>query len=414
MESVSWNGEVYTERHMFRPLEEGDTRPARDFERLQTLRKDVRMSVKPIRDKWEGKMTDRERFNAQMHYEPFDRCFNMEFGYWDENFKTWPMFAENGIDNNGDADVFLNFDRMAAIGGNIWMEPAFERKVIRETEDTVIIQNAEGLLAEMPKDAHSTIPHFSASRIKTPEDWKKFKEERFRRDDPARKIDVESLKGEHPPDRDYPLGVNCGSMIGKIRDLLTLEGLSYAVFDYPDMVEDMVETCCLLVEDSLDQLLPHFDFDFACGWEDISCNNGPLITMDFFSNVVVPRYKRIGKKLNEHGVDIWYTDSDGDVRDMIPGFLEAGLNTMFPWEVNGCGHPGPVLDEYGEQLRIMGGVNKRKLAAGRDAIKEELESLAPYVERGGYIPHCDHRCPPDVNQDDYLYYLDLKEEMFGL
>ena len=58
-------------------------------------------------------------------------------------------------------------------------------------------------------------------------------------------------------------------MIGKIRDLLTFEGLAYACYDYPEMVEDMVETCCLLVEDFLDQVLPHFDFDFASGWEDI-------------------------------------------------------------------------------------------------------------------------------------------------
>ena len=36
--------------------------------------------IKPIRQKWKGTMTDRERFNAQMHYQPFDRTFNMEFG----------------------------------------------------------------------------------------------------------------------------------------------------------------------------------------------------------------------------------------------------------------------------------------------------------------------------------------------
>jgi uroporphyrinogen decarboxylase len=36
------------------------------------------------------------------------------------------------------------------------------------------------------------------------------------------------------------------------------------------------------------------------------------------------------------------------------------------------------------------------------------------VARGGFIPFCDHRCPPNVNPADYLYYLDLKEKMFGL
>jgi len=38
----------------------------------------------------------------------------------------------------------------------------------------------------------------------------------------------------------------------------------------------------------------------------------------------------------------------------------------------------------------------------------------PYVKRGGYIPFVDHRCPPDVTPENYLYYLDLKEKLFGM
>jgi len=62
----------------------------------------------------------------------------------------------------------------------------------------------------------------------------------------------------------------------------------------------------------------------------------------------------------------------------------------------------------------MGGVDKMQLARGPAAIRCYLESLVPIVERGGYIPFCDHRCPPNVKTGDYLYYLDLKEKMFGM
>jgi hypothetical protein len=54
-----------------------------------------------------------------------------------------------------------------------------------------------------------------------------------------------------------------------VRDLLTFERLVYAIYDYPEMVEDIVETACLLVEDILDQVLPQIDFDFASGRENI-------------------------------------------------------------------------------------------------------------------------------------------------
>jgi len=372
------------------------------------------MDITPCRPKWAGKMTDRERFNRQMHYLPVDRCFNMEFGYWEENFQQWDIFVENGIKNNAQADRFFNFDRIGNVGGRIWMSPAFESRILEETENTRITINGNGLIAEVPKDGHDTIPHYLKASIQTPEDWKREKEVRFNRDDPARRVDVQALKKAYPPDREFPLGVGCGSMIGRIRDMLTFEGVAYAIYDYPDMLEDMVETACLLVEDFLDQVLGEIDFDYASGWEDICFKNGPIVSLDFFTNVVVPRYKRIGKKIRQHGIDLWYTDCDGDVRPLLPGFMEAGINCLFPYEVNSCAHPVELLDEYGKELRIMGGVDKMELAKGPDAIKAYLTSLVPAVERGGYIPFCDHRCPPNVKTEYYLYYLDLKEEMFGL
>ena len=136
--------------------------------------------------------------------------------------------------------------------------------------------------------------------------------------------------------------------------------------------------------------------------------------VDFFEQVVAPRYARINRKLKQYGVKIWYMDCDGDVRPLLPSFLNNGINCLFPFEVMGCAHPGELLDQYPGQLRIMGGVDKIQLGSGRPAIRRYLESLVPYVERGGFIPFCDHRCPPNVPEEDYLYYLDLKREMFGL
>jgi hypothetical protein len=372
-------------------------------------------SIPHIREKWAGTMTDRERFNKQMHYQPVDRCFNREFGYWQECFSQWDIFVDNNITSNDQADVFFQFDRMVDIVPKHWLHPGFEQKVISETETMQVIQNRDGLTAELPKDDHSTIPHYTGSSIKTPTDWAEVKAAHCDPAHPDRQVDIDALKKQFGPceQRDFPLGVNCGSMIGRVRDALTFEGLAYATFDYPEMVEDMVETCCMLVENFLDQVLPHFQFDYASGWEDICFKNGPICSVDFMEKVVGPRYKRIAEKLHAHDIDLWYTDCDGDVRPILHAFLGNGINCLFPFEVMGCAHPRELLDEYGQQLRIMGGINKIEMAKGPDAIKAYLESVIPCVERGGYIPFCDHRCPPDVSPADYLYYLDLKKELFG-
>jgi hypothetical protein len=372
------------------------------------------MSPTPIRPPWPGSMTARQRFFNQMHYLPVDRCFNMEFGYWDENFSLWPLFKDNGVNDNAQADRFFSFDRIETLSGVLWMAPLFDIEVREVRPNSKILINKDGLLAEVPLDGHDTIPHFIQSSVRNPDDWHKVKAERFKVDDPARILDIPALQQQHPAERDYPLGINTGSMIGKIRDMLTFEGLAYAIYDYPEMVEDMVETACLLVEAALDQLLPHFQFDFAAGWEDICYKSGPIVSPRWFRRVVLPRYQRIHRKLADHGIDIWYVDCDGDVRPILPIMLEGGINCLFPFEVNGCAHPAELLNDYGRDLRIMGGFDKLEMGKGRGAIHRYMETLIPLVARGGYIPFCDHRCPPNIPPEDYLYYLDLKQEKFGV
>jgi hypothetical protein len=128
--------------------------------------------IVPCRPRWKGTLSDRERFNRQMHYQSVDRCFNMEFGYWNENFKEWDLFVKNGIRNNDEADVFFSFDRTVVVSCCIGMNPTFEERVISETETTRILQNQDGLVAEVPRDGHDTIPHYLKASIVTPEDWR--------------------------------------------------------------------------------------------------------------------------------------------------------------------------------------------------------------------------------------------------
>ena len=370
--------------------------------------------IKPIREAWGGKLSPRERFLRQMNFKSVDRTVNIEFGYWRENFKKWNLFTDNNIENNEEADVFFSFDPKSEIRGKTWICPPFEEKEISRDNRHKVLQNSDGLYAEIPIDYNgSTIAHYIKSQVVTPDDWKRVKEEHFQIDIPQRKVDIENLKLKYSDDRDYPLGVYFDSMIGRVRNLLTFEGICYAIMDYPDMVEDMVETCCRISEHFLDQILPHFKFDYAAGWEDICYNMGPIVPPWFFEKVVVPRYKRITKRLKENGITLIYTDCDGDVRPILGMLLEGGINCLFPYEVNSCAHPGELLDMYPGELRIMGGFDKMQLGYGKDSIKKYMESLLPYVERGGYIPFCDHRCPPNVLEEDYLYYLDLKREMLG-
>ena len=54
---------------------------------------------------------------------------------------------------------------------------------------------------------------------------------------------------------------------------------------------------------------------------------------------------------------------------------------------------------------MSGGIDKRVLALGPEAIDEHLKRiLPPMVRRGGYIPTCDHGVPDNVSYANYLHY----------
>lgn len=93
--------------------------------------------------------------------------------------------------------------------------------------------------------------------------------------------------------------------------------------------------------------------------------------------------------------------------------MDAGLNFLYPFEVQ-CGMD--VLDvrrRYGRTLRIWGGVDKRVLARAPAAIDAELARLQPLIADGGYIPHIDHTCPPDISFENYCYHLKRLAKVCG-
>ena len=70
-----------------------------------------------------------------------------------------------------------------------------------------------------------------------------------------------------------------------------------------------------------------------------------------------------------------------------------------------------LRQRFGRELRLMGGIDKRAMISGPDAIDAELVHVAPLCDEGGYLPWCDHHVPPDVPLTHYLYYVSRMKEM---
>ncbi len=190
---------------------------------------------------------------------------------------------------------------------------------------------------------------------------------------------------------------------------------SLILYDDPAWFEEMVETIADCIISTLTRILATGAQFEACGmWEDMAYNAGPLISPRHFRQYLVPHYRRITDLLHKHGVDVIWTDCDGKIEKLIPLWLDAGVNCMFPIEIGTWGaDPVRYRREYGKDLLMMGGFDKHILARTPAEIQAEVTRLTPLVEEGGYIGFCDHRVPPDVSYANYLTYLDAVRREWG-
>jgi uroporphyrinogen-III decarboxylase len=225
----------------------------------------------------------------------------------------------------------------------------------------------------------------------------------------------ERVKAWTNPDRETVIVLPGGSLFGKLRDWIGVENIALLIYDEPAWFEEMVTTMADCIIGTLTRILEtggHFD---ACGmWEDMAYNAGPLISPRHFKKYLVPQYRRICDLLHKYGVDVIWVDCDGNIEKLVPLWLEAGINCMFPLEVGTWGaDPVAYRKQYGRDLLMMGGFDKHILADSKQAIEAEIVRLLPLVEEGGYIGFCDHRVPPDVPLGHYLFYLETVRKVWG-
>ncbi len=359
-------------------------------------------------------MTQRERFLACMRYQPVDHVPDREFGYWDDTFKRWHAEGlPEEIDTNPKADVFFGFEGMMGVPSPVGLMPGFPSEVIEETAEHRIIQDSEGVKKIIYTDGTDTIPKYLDFPVKDRASWEAFRE-RLKLDDPARYRDDWDEWARRTRESDVPVQIGCGSLFGRLRNWVGFEGIALMCYDDPELLEEMMEHLCNLVCTVIEPAVRSCQIDCGAFWEDMNFKQGCIISPRMFHEWLTPRYTRITDLVYSAGATMCYVDSDGNVTDVIDGWLDGGVNCMFPVEVAAGSDPVDIRRRWGPRCLLMGGVNKRPLAAGRDAIVEEVTHLKPLVDEGGFIPHVDHRVPPDVSYEDYLFYLRTKREMYGI
>jgi Uroporphyrinogen decarboxylase (URO-D) len=358
-------------------------------------------------------VTVREQLLAVLRGQEADRIPNVEFGYWALTLTTWhaqglpeQVTTDAAAERHFGLDGITLFEELPVRNG---LFPPFERTLLSRAGDREIIRDEEGNTCEVFTDT-SSMPKYLHFGLATRQDWEHLRHERLDPDTQGRIGDVGGclLRAR---ETGRPAFFHAGALYGWLRNWMGVEGVSIALMADRAWVEEMMEHLTSLTLTMIERAVPAQGVDLGWWWEDMCYNRGPLISPRHFRELMVPRYRRITDALRKRGVDINVLDCDGRIHELAPGWLEAGIDCMFPLEV---AHTNAFkLREELPSVLLLGGVDKRALIAGRDAIDAEIRRLRPLIDQGRYIPCVDHRVPPDVSYDNYRYYLDAKHRLLN-
>lgn len=351
-------------------------------------------------------MTSRERFLRVMRYEDFDHVpFISGMGPWPETVERW-----KGEGYDPDNPPEFGWERWEFRTQWFFPHPPFEREVVEEDEETVLYVNHEGILMRERKDhPFSSMPQFVRFPVETRKDFHAFWKERMQPDTAARIGKDWQEKLHSHRGRDYPFIVisdRWGGFFGPLRNLTGVERLCELFYDDPALVEEMMDAVADFIIAMMAPILDHMDLDAYGFWEDMAYKTGPLIGPEMVRRYMLPRYRRVVEFMRSRGVEFIVLDSDGDISSLIPVWLEAGIDTIYPFEAQAGMDVVKVRREYGRELRIWYGIDKRALARGPQAIDAELARVEPLMREGGYVPATDHSIPPDVSFPNYCYYME--------
>lgn len=359
-------------------------------------------------------MNDRERFHATMRYESKDRhVFAKPWLGFPETLERW---EREGM-QSGDIDRW-NTDQWHWIGHWFFPHPPFEHEVLEDDGRHILYVNHEGILMrELKVNRLGSMPQFVRFPVETVEDFRKFAKERLQPDVGARIGGdwVKTLKDlRAQPATFFCIADRWGGFFGPLRNLMGVENLCMAFYTEPALVEEMMDTIADFVIAQVGVILDHIELDVFGLWEDMAYNHGPLIGPDHVRQFMLPRYKRVVEYVKSRGVPWVCLDSDGQVDSLIPIWVDAGIDLLYPFEVAAGMDVVAVRREYGKDLRLYGGLDKRPLVEGPKAIDKEIERILPLLEDGGYIPNIDHSIPPDVSWSHMSYFVEKMHEVLGM
>ena len=372
-------------------------------------------------------MTPRERYIQALTFGDPDKIPFTPGNPRESTLKAW--HAQGLPEDAGWVDYLsgtLGIDRPKTqrsvdLGVDLRMIPQFEEKVLEHKDGHYIVQDWKGNICEISDEFDVTYlreaKDFVTRRwIKCPvedrDDWKETKT-RYHADSAGRFPEDFEQRCQEARQRDYVLGISFAGPFWQMREWCGFEGLCMMMMDQPDLVAEMAAFYTNFVAEMLQRIFEKVTPDVVHISEDMAYKQKAMISPSMTRRFCKPSWDRWTRQADTAGVPIIDMDSDGFVGELIPIWIESGINVCNPIEVAAGNDINEFRHRFGRDIAFRMGVDKRAMAAGGQVIRDELKRIEPVIKDGGFIPGCDHGVPSDVSWNNFVDYARMLGEMTG-
>ncbi len=363
-------------------------------------------------------MTTRERFIAALTFGAVDRIPFEPGGPRESTLRAWhAQGLPDGAAWQTELARALALDPQAFlprhyIGVDTLLRPQFDEHVLDHRDGHYVVQDWKGNICEIADTFDvSYLRHakdFVTRRwlkcpVETRADWEAMRR-RYDSADAGRipaTLAADAARAQH---NGALTMLSVSGPFWQLREWCGFEGLCMLMIDDPELAGEMAAFWCEFVADMLQRTLAVTTFDCLAINEDMAYKAKAMISPAMTRAFCMPSWRRWSAIARAAGVPLIDMDSDGYVGELIPLWIESGINVCDPIEVAALNDLCAYRQETGQAIAYRMGVDKRAMAKGGAVMQAELDRLAPVVRAGGYVPGCDHGVPADVSWPAFVEY----------
>jgi len=232
-----------------------------------------------------------------------------------------------------------------------------------------------------------------AGLICSREDW-----ERITLPDPVTKDNFENAKKFCAEKDEFAAGLVFSCSADPVLLSLGYDGFGLAVYDTPDLVEEMLDAFTTWTIKML-EAYQELDFDFALAGDDLAFKTGPFFSPKTFRDLLLPYMKKVADAVELP----WIQHSDGNLVPILDDLLSLGMNGLHPIEPEAMDIFW-LKENYGDRLTICGNIDINTLCLGTvDDVRREVREKVPVLMKGGgYIAASSTSISESVKPENFV------------